>query len=260
MFRRIRIVVLLYVLLFVAVGSYLTRSRVTDWDESLWVEVYPVNADGSVPATKAVERLGRDDFGAVEAFFHTQAARYGVSLERPFRFLIAPELERELPAIPGDGSSWLGALVWSLRMRWFVARLSWASDRPTPDIVLFAIFHDPRATPTIERSTGLRKGLIALANVFAAPAAHGSNDVVIAHELLHTVGATDKYDPATNLPYFPIGYADPERQPRLPQSRAEIMAGRIPVAPGEAVTPRSLDEVTVGTATAIEIGWREPAD
>ena len=25
----------------------------------------------------------------------------------------------------------------------------------------------------------------------------GANDVVIAHELLHTLGATDKYDPAT---------------------------------------------------------------
>ena len=54
----------------------------------------------------------------------------------------------------------------------------------------------------------------------------GSNNVVIAHEILHTLGASDKYDPATRAPLFPIGYAEPEREPRFPQEFAEIMAGR----------------------------------
>jgi len=257
MFRRIRIVVLLYVLLFVAVGSFLARVRARDWDQPLWVEVYPVNGDGSSSAAAAAEHLTGDAFSGIEAFFQSQAAAYGVALERPFRFLIAPALETELPAVPAGGSP-IDALFFSLRMRWFVTRLGWASDRPSPDIVLFAIFHDPDRTPVIERSAGLSKGLIAVANVFASPAMHGSNDVIIAHELLHTVGATDKYDPVTNLPYFPIGYADPVREPRLPQARAELMGGRIPLAPNEAVTPRSLAEAVIGAATAVEIGWRKP--
>ena len=33
----------------------------------------------------------------------------------------------------------------------------------------------------------------------------GPNNVVIAHELLHTVGATDKYDPVTDAPRIPDG-------------------------------------------------------
>jgi len=40
--------------------------------------------------------------------------------------------------------------------------------------------------------------------------------VVIAHELLHTVGATDKYDPATNESSLPEGYAEPDKIPLFP--------------------------------------------
>ena len=50
--------------------------------------------------------------------------------------------------------------------------------------------------------------------------------MVIAHEFLHTVGATDKYDPATEQPQFPDGYGEPQRVPLVPTGEAEIMAGR----------------------------------
>jgi hypothetical protein len=83
----------------------------------------------------------------------------------------------------------------------------------------------------------------------------GSNAVIIAHELLHTVGATDKYDFATNLPRFPDGYAEPERTPRYPQAFAEIMGGRIPVSEIRADIPVTLDQTLIGAATAAEIGW-----
>ena len=45
----------------------------------------------------------------------------------------------------------------------------------------------------------------------------GGNDMVIAHELLHTLGATDKYDPVNNAPRFPDGYGDPQQMPLYPQ-------------------------------------------
>jgi hypothetical protein len=83
----------------------------------------------------------------------------------------------------------------------------------------------------------------------------GSNNVVIAHEILHTLGASDKYDPATLAPLYPSGYAEPARVPRYPQPFAEIMAGRRAVSAGESVMPESLDEVIVGQATALEIRW-----
>ena len=86
----------------------------------------------------------------------------------------------------------------------------------------------------------------------------GSNAVVIAHELLHTVGASDKYDLATGAPLFPNGYADPQQQPLYPQAKTEIMAGRRPLSAGEAEMPRNLRHVIVGPATALEIHWSRP--
>jgi hypothetical protein len=91
--------------------------------------------------------------------------------------------------------------------------------------------------------------------LFASRDARGSNQVVLAHEILHTLGATDKYSPASNLPQFPDGFADPSQKPRLPQKKAELMAGRIPLDERHAETPESLRSVVVGGLTAREIGW-----
>lgn len=82
-----------------------------------------------------------------------------------------------------------------------------------------------------------------------------TNNVVLAHELLHTLGATDKYDPATSQPLFPQGHAEPDATPRHPQRLAEIMAGRIAVSDDEAEMPASLAQAVVGTETAQEINW-----
>ena len=142
-------------------------------------------------------------------------------------------------------------------MRWLTFVLNWRSDNPTPDIVLFVIYHDPNGTPIIERSGALKKGLIAVANVFAERASRGANQVVIAHELLHTLGATDKYDPATNMPHYPEGFAHPDAKPIYPQSKAELMAGRIVIAADQAEIPASLGSALIGPETAGEIGWTE---
>lgn len=79
--------------------------------------------------------------------------------------------------------------------------------------------------------------------------------MVLAHELLHTLGATDKYAPSTNAPLYPDGYAAPEARPLLPQTKAELMAGRIPVEEQRAEIPESLSQVVIGMATSREIGW-----
>ena len=78
---------------------------------------------------------------------------------------------------------------------------------------------------------------------------------VAAHELFHTLGATDKYDARGNARY-PEGFADPARQPRFPQPGAELMARSVPLSSTAERPPNTLDELWVGTATAREIGWR----
>jgi hypothetical protein len=120
---------------------------------------------------------------------------------------------------------------------------------------MFVMYHDPSTLQTMPDSHGMQKGLIGVVHTFAQGQMAGTNSIVIAHELLHTLGATDKYDPGTGAPLFPIGFADPSQTPLYPQGEAEIMAGRRAVSPQDAEMPASLKAVVVGPATALEIRW-----
>ena len=54
-----------------------------------------------------------------------------------------------------------------------------------------------------------------------------------------------------------MGYAEPDRQPVLPQTLAEIMAGRIPTTASSTRDASGLGQAVIGLATAREIRWRE---
>jgi hypothetical protein len=73
--------------------------------------------------------------------------------------------------------------------------------------------------------------------------------------LLHTLGATDKYDLHSTQPIYPDGYAEPNATPRYPQRFAELMGGRVPISPTASEIPDSLNDVLMGRITAAEIGW-----
>ncbi len=77
---------------------------------------------------------------------------------------------------------------------------------------------------------------------------------VAAHELFHTLGASDKYD-ATGHANFPQGFAEPARAPLYPQRGAELMARNVPLSQDAERPPETLDELWVGDTTAREIGW-----
>jgi hypothetical protein len=116
-------------------------------------------------------------------------------------------------------------------------------------------FYSPENPKLLRHSLGLQKGLIGIVNGYADVEYQGQNNLIAAHELLHTLGASDKYDPATNWPIWPDGYADPTQEPLLPQTKAEIMGGRVQISPAIALIPPSLEHVVVGAATAIEVNW-----
>ena len=139
-------------------------------------------------------------------------------------------------------------------MRWWVYR-STDTVGLGPLVKMFVLYFDPAQSKRLAHSTGLQKGLIGRVNTFAARDMAKQNNVIIAHEFLHTLGATDKYDPATNQPLYPDGYANPDLKPLLPQRYAEIMAGRTPLSQTEAETPTSLDDALIGSKTAQEINW-----
>jgi hypothetical protein len=253
MWRKFRIFILLLILLFVALNTYFDRVYSTDWDQPLRVTIYPINGDGSAGAGEYISRLSADRFQALEQFFEAEARHYGVPMARPITFTSAPQLREMPPALDRD-SNVFGIMAWSLRMRYWAWRTP-DLPGPAPDIKLFIVYHDPTLSPTLQHSVGMQKGLYGVVNVFADRGMNGSNDVITAHELLHTLGAIDKYDPSNSQPLNPIGYAEPDLQPLLPQTRAELMAGRIPLSTTESMTPESLSQVVVGSMTAAEIGW-----
>lgn len=251
--RRLRLLLLVLLLLAVALGQWQARRLVTDWNHPLWVTLHPVNADGSAAAARHVDALARGGFGDLEQFFAGQARRHGLALADPVTLRVAP-VPGEPPLPPRDAGR-LGIAWWSLRLRLWAWGLEDHPGAPPADIRLAVRYFDPATSPRLPHSLGLANARVGIVNAFADDAYRGSNRVVIAHELLHTLGASDKYDPATNQPRHPDGYADPERTPRHPQVRAELMGGRIPLGPAAARMPETLDEVVIGVPTAREIGW-----
>ena len=253
MFKAIRIAVLLFVLFMVSVGTWLSQARSTDWNNSLWVTIYPINADGSAASNDYISRLDVATFEGIEAFAAREVGRYGHGLSRPVRIELGDPVHEQPPQIE-DSQSVLNVMLWSLRMRWWVWNVTSGHNEISPDVRIFVRYHDYETAGTLGHSVGMQKGMYGVVNAYASRRLRGRNNVVIAHEFLHTLGASDKYDLATALPIPPDGFAEPDRDPLYPQDRAEVMGGRIPKSPTEAWVPRNLESVIVGPATAREVG------
>jgi len=252
-FRAIRIVVLVLVLINVAVGTWLTRVRTTSWEYPLRVMIFPINADGS-PATAAyMAQLSRDSFQPVAEFMRSEAQRYALAQPTPVDVFLGRQIDSPPPPPPyGGGPLQIG--LWSLQLRFWAWRYA-EYDGPRPHVRMFVVYHDPERVSRVAHSLGLQKGLIGVVHAFASSGQTDQNRIIITHELLHTVGATDKYEAGGNQPVYPDGYADPYQEPLLPQRFAEIMGGRVPVSQTESEIPDSLAHVLIGVKTAREINW-----
>lgn len=256
MFELLRKFLLFMILFIVGMGTYLTIQNTTDWREPLQVQVYPINADGRSATDRYIDSLERRDFESIERFMIDQGERYRIGIDQPVKMVLGPRLTEFPPAVPVNGNP-LTIAFWSLKLRWWASRITSGFDGPRPDIRLFLMYFDPEQTRVLGHSLGLQKGLIGVVNVFATPTQAQTNNFVIAHEMLHTLGATDKYTGPYSLPIYPAGYADPEKRPLYPQTQAEIMGGRIPLSESEAVIPLGLEQASVGALTASEIRWIE---
>jgi hypothetical protein len=251
--RALRIAALLGVLLLVSVTTCEDRFRSIAWRQPLYVAIYPIAADDS-PVTRAyLASLDAGRFEPIDRFFAAQAGRYGLGIDDPVKTRLRPELRERPPSRPSDASL-PATVLWSLRLRFWAWRVSGRVKDPE-DVRVFVMYHDPALSPAVPHSLGLEKGLIGVVYAFAVPVMDGGNDMIIAHELLHTLGATDEYDPVNNAPLFPDGYGDPRQVPLYPQRFAELMAGRRMISATSWEQPASLDDVLIGPATARQIRW-----
>jgi hypothetical protein len=255
--RHIRIGFLLLILAVAAWSNWYDMLSTTDWDETLTVGVFPIDDASDTTTDAYLRRLTDADVADIDAFFSEEAERFGLGLAQPVRVKMYPPVSESPPQRDADAGV-LATMWWSLRMRLYASRASRASGLPPPQIRIFVHFHNPEFTQQVPHSVGLQKGLVGVVHAYGSAELRGSNNVVIAHEILHTLGATDKYDARTLAPLYPSGFAEPEREPRYPQRFTEIMAGRYAVSADEIEMPESLDSVLVGEATALEIRWVKP--
>jgi hypothetical protein len=256
MWRTLRIAILL---LFLAIAAYWNlhdRLSTTDWDETLWIGVFPIDPGDGAGSRPYIENLSTESVADIERFINREARQYGVGIERPVRVDLYPQVDEKPPSRDADAGIF-GNMWWSLKLRLYANRNSHPPGRAPPQIRIFVLYHDSIAT-SVPHSAGLQKGLVGVVHAYAEREMTRANNVVIAHEILHTLGASDKYDLESLAPLHPIGYAEPDREPLYPQSFAEVMAGRYAIDSQTFEMPQSLDEVVVGDATALEIRWIRP--
>jgi len=252
MWKGVRVIILLLILIKV-IQMRVVEDAKLDWKKSFYVTVYPINADGSEVVSTYIKTLKHADYQAVSDYFATQAAHYHLPIHRPILMQLGDEIKVKPPAPPVQGNM-LEIIFWSLKFRVF----AWLHQNNTtikPDIELYLLYYDPIAQPALSHSTALQKGRIGRINLFGDKMYDEQNLVILAHELLHTVKATDKYTIENNFPQYPEGYAEPNKQPLHPQKFAELMGGRIPMTSTLAVIPYALEQTKMGETTAKEIGW-----
>lgn len=252
MFKVFRIAILLFVLFVVSVSTWLTKARSTDWDSTLWIKIYPINADGNAATRNHIERLNVDHFSGIETFIERETKRYNDISVRPVRVELGSEIREQPPAM-SDSPNFFSVIWWSLRMRWWAGSVTDAQDRIDPDVRIFVRYHEPNHAITLENSVGLQKGMVGIVNGYASRRHRGTNNVIIAHEFLHTLGATDKYSASDGHPIAPDGLGEPGRKPLYPQRLAEIMGGRVALDVDDSVIPKNLKFAVIGPLTASEI-------
>lgn len=250
MWKKIRVVILLMILLVVAVNAW--RDMNQDWTKPIIVLLHPINADGQAATEKYIHQLSIDDLDESKVYLAEQSTRYrGQPIA--FYFQLGREIQQLPPKVPESNSA-LDNILWSLKFRYYAWKQHKKGDG-APAVTLYLNYYDPKNIHSLKHSVALERGRIGSVNLFASKKQSESNKVVLVHELLHTFGAKDKYDINTGQPIFPLGYAHPEQNPRYPQQYAEIMGGYIPLSATKSKTPDDLQDTMISDLTAQEMGW-----
>ncbi|HET6564998.1 MAG TPA: hypothetical protein VFG52_06250 [Xanthomonadales bacterium] len=253
LFKLLRIVILLSVLFVIVVGTWMTERKLARWDQPIWVTLYPIVDEDNAASTRFAQSLELENFSAINDFLTAELSRYSVAMVEPLKFQLAPVSSEKPPAIP-ERHSPIAIAWWSLQMRWWAWRREKVGDLIAPDIQIFLIYHQPGEYSEMQMSVGMRKGRYGLVKAYTGAQNRSHNHIVITHELLHVLGASDKYAFGTGDPIFPEGYAEPNKVPLFPQNKAEIMAGVIPLSANQHYLPKSLEQCRIGQVTAEEIG------
>jgi hypothetical protein len=256
-FFRVRVGVLLAVLGAVIVYGVLdhrSRSARRDWQRPLEIALILLERG-------AVDRDALASFQArvptLERVLTREFIRHGGHYQ-PFRFQrFGPVPVREAPPSAARDPG----LFEPLRIAYELFRFARRCDRASGlagsyDGKIYVVLSPPEsARRALVEGLGQAGGRIAVTALELSQDSVDFGLFVVTHELLHLLGAADRYAPDGNA-IVPDGLGDPQREPLYPQDSVEVMArGRV-LEPGHEVPPSDLDELRVGATTAAEIGWR----
>lgn len=258
-FRNFRIVILLVLLAFVAFYTQAQQLNTTSWFLPIEVTIFPINGDGDPKTDLYIQRLSVKHFREIDHFFARNAKRYHLITQQPIATILGKTINTHPPTPPEYGST-LAIMFWSLKLRYWAYQNTPDNKSNSHRIRLYVLYHQGKRGQALQHSLGLNKGLIGIIHAYATPQQTQQNAVIMTHEILHTVGATDKYSYQDNQPIYPQGYARPNKGMLYPQKYAEIMAGRIPLSPTRSKIPASLRRVIVGETTAKEVNWITTAE
>jgi hypothetical protein len=258
MFKFIRITLLLFMLLAVAFYSKNQKLKSRNWTQPLEVIIYPMNGDNNDETVNDyISGLDAGVFSEVDLFFQQQGQIYNLISSEPIKTRLGQVLKVHPPTEPALGSDVLTIVWWGLKFRYWAFKNTPNAGDNTQKVLVFLYYHKADKNRMLQHSLGLDKGLLTIVHAFASKKQAAQNNIIIAHEVLHTVGATDKYD-ARGQPVFPNGYAEPDKSPLYPQTKAEIMSAHIALSESTSEMAENLTQCVVGQQTAQEINWLKP--
>ncbi len=254
-FKWARVAILLLILTGAAWTTWGAKWRLQSWAKPVVVAIYPIAADPDADVAAFTATLGDAHFDAVRKFMEREGHRFGIDHSDLVQLRIAAPFGGDLPPAPPAGAdSKLAIAAWSLKLRLWAFQMKRKHHLPAGDAEIFVLYHASSGEKSLDRSLAVEKIRVGVVHALAGPENTGWTALAITHELLHTLGASDKYG-ADGMPIFPEGFAEPARVPVLPQRACEVMAGQVPVTDHTFWQPQRVDDCLVGALTAREIGW-----
>lgn len=254
-FTRVRI--LLWLTALVVAAAYVhsvrrERGQRREWDRTLAVRVVLLSADPAAPGPAVVRR----SLPALAARLAEEAERHRGAGPAPFAFTAqGPVAWKEpLPLAPPDGSLLSrvrhALVVWGTLRR--IDEAAGPADDAADARIYVLIEPEGQGSRSFAEGAGAQGGEVGMVRTAVAGGDASLALAAIGHELLHCLGASDKYGPDGHA-LAPQGLVEPGLGGA--QRLAEWMVGEVPLGPGAGRLPASLAELAVGEATAREIGW-----
>lgn len=256
-FKAVRVVFLLGILLGVgawALNDWRWRHARAGWEHTLLVDVVLLQHGAAGPESLQALRAG---VPRLERALAEEERRYRPAGPPPFSFTVqgpVPVAE-QAPRPPEDGG-FPARVEHYLRLRRYLADVQARGrlDLGRRSLRLYVLVEPVRSRVRFVEGFGVSGGDLGFVRAVVDENTVDQALLAIGHELLHCLGATDKYD-ADGHAVETAGLAEPGLVPRYPQRFAEIMVGEVPLSRGDGRLVDSLAEVRVGPATAAEIGW-----